>query len=337
MLVIDGSNGEGGGQILRTSLTLAMITGTPISLINIRAGRAKPGLLRQHLTCVQAAQAISDAEVSGAQIGSQQISFAPGKVKAGEYEFAVGTAGSTLLVFQTILPALALADGESSISFEGGTHNMFAPSFDFVALAYRNLLCQAGVEVEMNIERHGFYPNGGGIWQALIKPAAEIRPLSLLHTGALIKKEAVVTSANIARHVAKRELDEIARRCNWSEEMLRVKNVESPGSGNIVSIRLHYENCIEVNEVVGKLGVSAEKIASDAVSANRRYQAANVPVGKHLADQLLLIMAMAKGGVFRTLKPSQHTLTNISVIEKFIDQTFQLKELGKDSWEIELS
>lgn len=335
MLVIDGSQGEGGGQMLRTALSMAMITGTPISVENIRAGREKPGLMRQHLACVKAAQAVSDAQVSGAEVGSTAISFVPKAIKAGNYHFAVGTAGSTMLVFQTVLPALVLAQSESTLTFEGGTHNTYAPSFDFIALAYLPVLRQMGFDVEVNLHRHGFYPQGGGRWQAVIKPAKQIGPLALLESGELIAKEAVVTSANIPRHVAIRELDEIAKHCNWPIESLKATTVDAIGGGNIVSMRLRYQHCTEVVEYAGKVGVAAEAIAQYAIKDIRRYLAAAVPVGEHLADQLLLPMALSEGGVFRTQKPSLHTQTNRDVIHLFTQQRFQFIELAKDCWEIQ--
>jgi len=335
ILHIDGSQGEAGGQVLRTSLSLSMITGTPVCIEKIRAGRAKPGLMRQHLACVKAAQVITDAEVSGAEVGSTRIVFKPKAIKAGDYHFAVGTAGSTLLIFQTVFPALALADNESHVTFEGGTHNMLAPSFDFVALAYLPVLQQMGFEVSMQLKRYGFYPQGGGHWQATIKPVADIRALELLQTGDLLDQEAVATSANIPAHVAVRELAEIAKQCQWPSAALKSQQVDCRGNGNILSIRLYHENCVEVVESVGKIGVSAEKIARQAIKMIHRYQATAAPVGEHLADQLLLPMAIGAGGVFRTLKPSSHTLTNMAVIQHFMNRPFKQTEIAKDCWEIQ--
>jgi len=335
ILHIDGSQGEAGGQVLRTSLSLSMITGTPVRIDNIRAGRVKPGLMRQHLACVKAAQAITDAEVSGAEVGSTIISFKPKAIKAGDYHFSVGTAGSTMLIFQTVLPALALADKESHVTFEGGTHNIFAPSFDFVALAYLPVLQKMGFDVVMTLNQHGFYPQGGGHWQATIKPVTDIRALELLQAGALLDREAIATSANIPAHVAVRELAEIAKQCQWPSEALRSQQVDSRGNGNILSMRLYHEHCVEVVESVGKIGVSAEKVARQAIKMIHRYQAAAVPVGEHLADQLLLPMAIGAGGVFRTLKPSSHALTNMTVIQHFMDKPFKQIEITKDCWEIQ--
>ncbi len=336
MLKIDGSQGEGGGQILRTSLTMAMVTGTDIKVENIRAGRARPGLMRQHLACVKAAKQISNAEVSGVKVGSTSIIFKPGAIQAGEYEFSVGTAGSTMLIFQTVLPALAIMKGESRLKFHGGTHNMMAPSFDFIALAFVPVMKRIGVDIEMTLHRHGFYPQGGGEWSAVIKPSGCIKTLELIETGGLVSREAVVTSSHIPKHVAERELAEISKRCSWSAAELRSEHVDCLGSGNILSLRLHYQKHSEVTEYVGKVGVSAERVARNAVSNMRRYQSNGAVVGEHLADQLMLPMAVGKGGVFRSLKPSQHAGTNRDVIHLFTDKRFEFEELGRDYWEVRL-
>lgn len=336
MMEIDGSQGEGGGQILRTSLTMAMVTGTDIKIKNIRAGRQKPGLMRQHLACVKAAQTISDAEVSGAKVGSTSIIFKPSKIRSGDYHFAIGTAGSTMLIFQTVLPALALADGISRICFSGGTHNIFAPSFDFIDIAFLPLIRKMGVGVETEFVRHGFYPQGGGEWRVTITPVERFGPLQLVDTGELIAKEAVALSANIPTHVAIRELGEIRRLCGWPQAALRSEQVKSHGSGNVVSLRLQYENCAEVVECVGQVGIPAEKVAKQAVLDMRRFQAAGVPVGEHLADQLLLPMVLGAGGEFHTLNPSRHTLTNRKVIKLFSDKSITIEKGDKARWVIQV-
>lgn len=336
MLHIDGSQGEGGGQILRTSLTMAMLTGTDIKIKNIRAGRAKPGLMRQHLACVKAAQKICDAEVSGTKVGSTSIIFKPGSITAGEYEFSVGTAGSTMLIFQTVLPALAMADGESRLKFHGGTHNMMAPSFDFIAMAFLPVMKRMGIDIEMQLQRYGFYPQGGGEWSVIIKPTGQIRSLDLVESGELIEKEAVVLSGNIPDHIAQRELNEVARKSGWSSTLMRNEKVRCMGSGNLVSLRLFYEHCSEVIEQVGKVGLSAERVARKAIKNMQRFQKNEAAVGEHLADQLLLPMVLGSGGVFTTLTPSLHCRTNRDIIHLFTDKRFKFKELMKDLWEIRM-
>jgi RNA 3'-terminal phosphate cyclase (ATP) len=336
MLVIDGSQGEGGGQILRTTLSLAMVTGSPVRIERIRAGRAKPGLMRQHLVCVRAAQAVTNAEVSGDTIGSDCVTFRPGAIRAGEYRFAIGSAGSTTLVFQTVLPALLLAEGPSTIEFEGGTHNDLAPSVDFLRHAYLPLVRQMGIEVEAELTSYGFYPAGGGRWRALIHPWRDRNPLDLRQRGELLRHEAVVISSMLPAHVAHRELAQVRAMTGWPEEVCRSEVVMSPGPGNVVSLRSHYRTHTLVVETMGRQGISAERVATSAVNEWRRVDLAGVPVDQHLADQLLLPMALGAGGVFHTVRPSPHTLTNIEVIRVLTGRTFEVKELEQESWLIRL-
>jgi RNA 3'-terminal phosphate cyclase (ATP) len=236
MIRIDGSFGEGGGQILRTSLALSLVTGQPFRSEKIRAGRKTPGLLRQPLTAVNAAARIGQAEVEGTSIGSQQLTFTPGKVAAGEYAFAVGTAGSTTLVLQTVLPALLLAassGGPSRLTLEGGTHNPFAPPFDFLARAFLPLLNRLGPRVEATLERYGFYPAGGGKLTVTIEPAARLTRLELPERGEVTERRARAVVGNLPLRIAERELKIIRRKMSWKDEWLRAEAVEnSPGPGN---------------------------------------------------------------------------------------------------------
>jgi len=175
--IIDGSFGEGGGQILRTSLSLSMCIGTPVRIENIRAGRRKTGLLRQHLACVRASKEICGAKVIGDELGSSTVEFHPGAIKSGTYDFAIGSAGSTSLLFQTVLPALLMADAESTVSFSGGTHNDLAPSFDFIKYSFIPTLKLIGIDIEAELHAYGFMPHGGGKWTAKIQPMTEAQPL----------------------------------------------------------------------------------------------------------------------------------------------------------------
>ena len=203
MLTIDGSFGEGGGQILRTALALSLVTGKPFRIDNIRAGRKNPGLLRQHLTAVNAATEISQAEVTGAGIGSRELTFAPGSVESGDYAFAVGTAGSTTLVLQTVLPALLIADGKSQLILEGGTHNPFAPPFDFLEQAFLPLVNRMGPRVTAELERPGFYPAGGGRMRVTIEPAGELKKhLDIPSRGEVRGRRAKAVVANLPISIA---------------------------------------------------------------------------------------------------------------------------------------
>jgi len=337
MLYIDGAQGEGGGQILRSALSLAMATGTAIKLENIRAGRSKPGLMRQHLACVKAAQAISDAEVSGAKVGSTAVVFKPQAINAGNYEFSVGSAGSTVLIFQTVLPALMLANKSSCVVFHGGTHNAWAPSVDFINLAFVPVLRQIGITVELKLQKHGFYPQGGGQWQAVVHPLRHPQALDLREVGKLKAKQAVATYANIPGHVAERELAMLNKKSDWLDSEMRIHQVDALGGGNMLSLRYHYGRYSEVIEHVGKIGVSAENVARAAIKEARRYFASAAVVGEHLADQLLLPLSLSKGGLFRSLKPSLHCKTNSDIIQQFNKSEIFFKELNKDLYEVRVS
>ena len=319
MITIDGSMGEGGGQVLRTTLALAMCTQQPVRIVNIRAKRKKPGLMRQHLTAVQAAVQISNGAADGAAIGSGEIVFEPGKVQAGAYTFSVGTAGSTSLVFQTILPALMMASGPSVITLEGGTHNPLAPPFDFIQQAFLPLLERMGVRCTAELERPGFYPAGGGRWIVRIQPAEQLQPLQLTERGVLQEKTAVALRAGVPGHVAERELRTVERLLGWEGNCLQHRQLAKEyGPGNCLSLILRYEQVAEVFTEFGQIGIRAEKVAERCVERVQRYLAAPVAVAEHLADQLLLPLALAGGGTFTSLAPTQHTTTNSEVIQRFL-------------------
>jgi RNA 3'-terminal phosphate cyclase (ATP) len=334
MLTIDGAQGEGGGQILRTALSLSMITGTPFALKNIRANRRKPGLLRQHLACAMAAARISHARVAGAELGSRTLTFEPGAVRGGNYEFAIGTAGSTALVFQTVLPALLRAKEPSDVVFRGGTHNSSAPTFDFLERAFLPLLARMGATVELRLDALGFYPAGGGVWHAHIKPAATLSPLVLEEGGEIRSRRIVADVANIPYDVAQREVREAARLLSWPENVGTARTVKSDGPGNVLAIELGYDHVTEVFTGFGERGISAEIIANRTVWDVREYLIAGAPVGPHLSDQLLLPMALAGGGSILTTHPTQHTRTNVAVIEAFLDLKFLLTDLGSRRWRL---
>ncbi|GGB99158.1 RNA 3'-terminal phosphate cyclase [Marinobacterium zhoushanense] len=334
MVVVDGSQGEGGGQIFRTSLTLAMQLGQPVQIKNIRVGRAKPGLLRQHLTCLRAAQTVCGAEVSGAKPGSTEVIFKPGKVEAGEYRFAIGSAGSTTLVLQTVLLPLFFAERSSELYLEGGTHNGFAPSYDFIERCFLPAIRRMGYQAEVALERFGFYPSGGGAWRILVEPVQELQALALTERGEVLSRQAVATSAHIPKHVTERELGQVQKRCYWASHELQQRLVDSAGPGNILSLQVASEQVTEVVEVVGEKQVTAERVAGRAIQRLKSYLDSGVPVGEYLADQLLLPMVCGNGGQFRTLTPSQHLLTNIEVIKQLAGVKVTAQQESKRVWRI---
>ena len=336
MVTIDGSYGEGGGQILRTSLALSLVTGKPFSIRNIRTGRKKPGLMRQHLTALNAAAEIGQAAIEGNRIGSQAFTFEPVTIKPGNFHFAIGSAGSCTLVFQTILPALLFAGEPSEVILEGGTHNPFAPPFDFLEKAFLPVINRMGPKVEAVLEKPGFYPAGGGRFKVSINPAG-LKGIDLLERGNIIHKSARASVANLPVKIANRELKVIREKLEWGRELLKAVNVENTqGPGNILTVEIESENITEVFTGFGEKGVSAEKVAKRTVKAVQEYLALNVPVGRYLADQLLVPMVLAGGAKFRTLSPTKHTQTNVEIIKKFLDVEIAMKEHDPNQWEIEL-
>jgi RNA 3'-terminal phosphate cyclase (ATP) len=319
LLTLDGSRGEGGGQILRSALSLSLVTGRPFRIHSIRAGRAKPGLKRQHLAAVLAAQRVGAARVVGAELGSGELLFEPGAIQTGVHHFAVGSAGSACLVLQTVLPALWNAGAPSTLELEGGTHNPLAPPADFLSEAFLPVLRRMGPDVRLELVRHGFFPAGGGKLRVEIRPAP-LAPLELLERGAPTEHRARAFVAHLPRHVAERELDVVRRRLAWRTDQLEVVEVEdSQGPGNVLSLQLGFEHAAELVTGFGEREVRAETVANRAALAARRFLAQDAPVGEHLADRRILPFALARAGRFRTVPLTPHTTTNIEVVREFLE------------------
>ncbi len=329
MIQIDGSEGEGGGQILRSSLSLAIYTGQPFRITNIRANREKPGLMRQHLTAVEAAAEVCAGELEGAEPGSRALTFRPGKLAAGNYSFAIGTAGSCTLVLQTVLPALLAAAGESRVRITGGTHNRASPPFDFLARSFVPLLNRMGAQIELELASYGFYPRGGGEIRARIRPATKLSPLSLTERGARLAAHAEAYVAAIPLHVAQRELAVIGRTLGLAPEQLQMRALPNDmGPGNVVTITIAHEHVTEVFTGFGEKGVTAEAVGRQAAEEARRYLASAAPVGEHLADQLLLPMVLAGGGEFLACAATSHLNSNTAVVERFTDRRVTILARG---------
>jgi RNA 3'-terminal phosphate cyclase (ATP) len=337
MLIIDGSFGEGGGQILRTSLGLSLVTGMAFRIEKIRAGRKTPGILRQHLTAIKAAQEISQAEVVGATIGSQQLTFIPGKVVAGDYKFAIGTAGSATLVLQTVLPALLLAESPSNLVLEGGTHNPSAPPFDFLVKAFLAQINRMGARVEAELIRPGFYPAGGGQFKVEINPAKKLQGFELNSRGEIVARRARALVASLPLDIGKRELGLIGQKMSWDKNCLHLEEINnSRGPGNVIFIEIESQNLTEIFTSFGERGLRAEAVADLAIKEARSYLASNIPVGEYLADQLLIPLALAGEGAFTTFGLSLHTTTNIEVIKKFLKVNIVTTQQAKSMVLIEI-
>jgi RNA 3'-terminal phosphate cyclase (ATP) len=335
LIDIDGSFGEGGGQILRTSLALSLVTGQTFHIRNVRTARRRPGLLRQHLTAVNAAAEIGQAKVEGAALASSELVFHPGDVAAGSYHFVVGSAGSTTLVLQSILPALIVASGPSTLTLEGGTHNPHAPPFDFFQKTFLPILNRMGPTATATLERPGFYPAGGGRFIVTIKPVRRLSAIQLLERGEIQYCCATAITAGLSRHIAERELSVVREELAWPEEALRITELPR-GPGNVLMLEIQSKQITEIFTGFGERGVRAETVAEGAVSAAQTYLDAGVPVGKFLADQLVLPFALAGGGSFKALPLSRHAVTNIEVVKKFLDVDVRVSSESEHVCTVEL-
>jgi RNA 3'-terminal phosphate cyclase (ATP) len=337
MLTIDGTMGEGGGQVLRTSLALSAVTGKPFRIERIRGKRSKPGLLRQHLTVVKAMAEMCGARVSGAELGSSALSFEPGTVKHGDYHIAVGTAGSTTLVFQTLLLPLLTTSGKSRIVFEGGTHNPMAPPFDFIAQTFLPLLQRMGATVSAELVRAGFYPAGGGRFEVYIEGGAKLQPLELRTRGDVHSVSIRAIVSRLPEHIAEREMKVLASALADYPIEVGTACVDSPGPGNVASVTVRSAALTETFAAFGEVGVRAEAVARRLAGEVRKYLQSDVPVGEHLADQLLIPCALAGGGTFRTTEPSSHMRTNANVIGMFLPCRMEVIGGVEEGWTVQVS
>ncbi len=335
MIIIDGSHGEGGGQVLRTSLTLAMLTGQAVRIERIRAGRSKPGLAAQHLTAVRAAAAICDATVSGDKMGSGQVLFSPGgPPRAGDYVFDVtqarraGSAGSVSLVLQTVLLPLALAPGVSRLTLRGGTHVPWSPSFLYLDEVYLPAL---GLQAELTLNRWGFYPVGGGEVVAQIQGTEPgVHPLTLNERGPLRRVWGVAVASNLPAHIpqrmAGRAQNVLAERGIESELQARRVRGNGPGAGMFIS--MEFKGGARAGfTAFGRKGLPAERVAEAACQdLIKYYQGNDAPVDQYLADQLVVPLSIAAGeSHFTASRISKHLRTNMWVVEQFNLARFQVK------------
>lgn len=337
MININGSIGEGGGQILRTALSLSMATAKPFRMVRIRAKRSMTGLRRQHVTAVNAAAKVCNARLTGNTLGSQELVFIPGPVVPGQYAFSVGTAGSTALVLQTLLPPLLIADKPSFLSLGGGTHNPHAPPFDFLEKAFLPLIRRMGSEVQARLVRYGFFPVGAGQIDVTITPIPALRPLHLPDRGPILGRHAKAIIANLPIHIARRELRVVQEHLNWPDSCFDLQVAHDvKGHGNALIIEIQSGQITEVFTGIGRRGLRAEQLAANTVDQAKQYLNADVPVGKFLADQLLLPLALAGSGSFKTLPLSPHTTTNIQALRQFLDIQVNTSPAGPDTVLLEI-
>ena len=337
MIEIDGSSGEGGGQVLRTALALSLVTGLAFRLNNIRAKRPKPGLMRQHLACVHAAVAVgggagqchaTGATGAAVQIGETALTFTPGQIQSGDFEFAVGSAGSCMLVLQTVLWPLLMAPSPSNLVLRGGTHNPMAPSLSFLQQHAPVFAALGPVLFDIELLRHGLYPAGGGHARVRVQPPPQgLAAIDLMEKGALKNIGAECLHAGIPKTVAERELALLKEGLGLQDAQLRNAGLRSnEGPGNALLVVLQYEHMTEVFAAYGEKSVSAEQVARQLLKEVRSYQASPAPVGPHLADQLMIPLALAalqgRKGQYWATELSGHTQTNAQTIEKFLPVQF---------------
>ena len=337
MIVIDGSYGEGGGQILRSSLTLSAITGQPVRIERIRAGRRKPGLMPQHLTAVRAAGRICSARVEGAKRNAQELTFRPQSApQAGSYTFDVaqaakgGSAGSVSLILQTVLLPLALAEGSSQVTLLGGTHVAWSPPYDYIKRVYLPALSRMGITAKVNIKKWGWYPIGGGRIQATILgrapdttlqiPDPSIANLVLRGRGTLLRVRGLSASSNLPKHIRTRQERAAlqALRSNGVNARIQIVDAPSKGQGTIVFLWAEFENSSAGFTALGERGKPAERVAEEAASGLLDFFRGDAALDRYLADQLVLPLALAAGpSQFTTEAVTGHLLTNAHVVNQF--------------------
>jgi len=316
---LDGS--RGGGQMLRSALTLAMITGQPFRMTHIRGKRPKPGLMRQHLTCVKAACEVSNGTADGAEIGSTELVFRAGQLRGASYQFAIGTAGSTTLLLQTLLPALLHATTPSTLRLEGGTHNPLAPPFEFIERVFIPALRQMGANVEISLTQSGFIPAGGGIIECHIHPSPKLQPIHLHQRGELTALHLRVPTRNLPLSIAGRILDAALATLPCDDASIEPRE-PGPGKGVCCLYQASFTHATELTSACGEMNVTAERVGRRAAKSLVDFISHGAPVGRHLADQLLLPLAIAGGGSFTCGFPDDHLTTNQSIIEAFLPTRF---------------
>lgn len=320
---IDGSYGEGGGQILRTALALSAILKKPFSIHHIRSRRKNPGLQAQHLEAVEASSRITDAETEGVKFGSQKIVFIPRRIVPGNYQFEVKTAGSVTLILQAILLPLCLGNERSKLTLVGGTHVPWSPSFHYLSEVLLPTLQWMGVSAKAAIEKWGFYPRGGGKIQMKIDPVHELKPICLADRGSLEKVRGISAISNLPKHVAERQREQALRRIQTElkieAEITNMYDVSSNGPGSFLFLLVEYEKTLAAFSSLGARGKSAEKVADEAVDSLKDFMESDGCLDPHLADQLAPFMATARGGSsFSTSQVTEHLLTNLWVISHFL-------------------
>jgi len=329
MIEIDGSYGEGGGQILRTALALSSLLKEPFRIFNIRKNRKKPGLQPQHLMAVKACGEITGAEVEGAFQGSSELAFEPGPTRFGRFEFDIGTAGSTSLLFQSLLPPLALSGGGSELTLKGGTHVPMSPAFDYINEVFLPTVAKLGVKCRAEIESFGFYPRGGGLARFFIGPSECLIHAAFLSRGKLNKVKITSAVCGLPVSIAQRQRDSALEVLKGFDAETEIKEVHSfaGAKGTFVFILSLYENSLAGFSSIGERGKRAEVVGAEAAYDFLKYEkAGDYALDPHLADQIVLYLALSQSPCsFKTSLITEHLLTNLWVLEKFLKLTYKVE------------
>lgn len=321
MKAIDGSAGEGGGQVLRTCLSLSLVTGQSFRIENIRKNRKQPGLRAQHLSSIELAAKIGDADVDGAKLNSTNISFSPKTIRAGNYKCIIGTAGSTSLVLQSVFLPLGITDRSSSISITGGTHVPWSPTFDYLNQNWTPFINNIGIQISVNLVRAGFYPQGGGQIQATIRPRRELSGINITQRGNLKRVRGISAVSNLDRRIAERQRAQVLRRIGDKVQIddIRILNLPSKFKGTTICLICEFENSHCCYCAVGALGKPAERVADEVIDKIVYFMTTDAVVDEYLADQLLLPLSLAKSdSQFITPRISSHLITNANIIQRFL-------------------
>ena len=321
-IYIDGSLGEGGGQILRTSLALSALLQQPVKIDNIRANRSQPGLKTQHLAGVHALALITDAEVKGAYKHSTTVEFAPRTIKGGRYRFEISTAGAASMLFGAVLPALLYAPESSEVTITGGTHVPFSPPFHYLDRVFLPGLRKAGGLVDLELTRWGFYPRGGGEIRVHVYPCRGLQGLWLAERGGLKSLQLTACSTSgLAEHIAQREIAHLEMMLDTDKDKLRAKSsaCQALSPGNFVFLEADYEHAAAGFSALGRRGKPAEEVAEEAYRSFRDFAKTAATMDSHLADQFILYAALAHGDSYYIAeKVTGHLLTNSDIIRKFL-------------------
>lgn len=328
MIKIDGSFGEGGGQILRSALTLSAIKNRPFEIYNIRAGRKKPGLAAQHLQCVRATARICNADVRGAEIGSLSLKFHPEEIESGDYCFEIGTAGSVSLVLQTIFLPLSLAKGQSSVAIIGGTHVPFSPCFHYLNDQWFFYMKKIGFDARLDMVRAGFYPKGGGEIRISVKHPKKMYPMVLEERGRLVKVRGISAVGNLDPSIAERQKKRALKRLSEINIRPEIEVIAMPAfaKGTMLLLIGEFENSQCCYFSLGAIGKKAEKVADEACEGLEYFLETKGVIDEHLSDQIILPLSLTTGASkLTTPKITQHLLTNTEVIKLFSDTKIQIK------------